>query len=500
MHSILSTFNVWDILIISVYFVGVLWLGIRMGRGETNTSDFVVGSRKVPWLAVLCSIVATEISAATFIGVPAEAFRGNLNYLQFGIGSLAARFAVAYIFIGAFYYLGVLTVYEYLYKRFGSRSRYTATAFFIGGRVLAAGVRLYIATFALAGIFDIPMWLSLILFTAAALAYTWVGGIKSVIWTDVIQGIVFLLGAVAMLAFFQYQIGWGNILSIAREHGKLELFHWHASGSGFWGWINDPVLFYAAVLNGFLATTASLGTDQDLTQRMLTCKDAGKARRSIIMSGFIGIPITAMFLFIGIGLYAYYTTRYAGGPLPWATSADTRLVLPHFIAEVLPHGLRGLLVAALFATAMSSIDSTLGALSSSSVVDLYKPLLFPGKSDKHYLNACRYAVPVFAVLICLVAWFMREKQDMLWLALQVSAIPGGALLGVFLLGLLSKRGSDRGNMIAMLSSAVYSSIMLYLSANKLHPLGWSWVIVLGAIWTIAVGLLFEGKRKPENAE
>lgn len=491
MRETLSIFNFWDILIVAVYFIAVLWLGIRMGKGEKGTSDFVVGSRKVPWLAVLCSIVATEISAATFIGVPAEAFKGNLNYLQFGIGSLAARFAVAFIFIGAFYYLGVLTVYEYLYKRFGPRSRYTATAFFIGGRVLAAGVRLYIATFALAGIFAIPLWLSLTFFTLAALVYTWVGGIKSVIWTDVIQGTVFVCGAIALLIFFQFEIGWGNILSVAKDAGKLELFHMESTSPGFWGWVNDPVLFYAAVLNGFLATTASLGTDQDLTQRMLTCKDAGKARRSIILSGFIGIPITAMFLFIGIALYVYYATRYTGGTLPWAESGDTRLVLPHFISTILPHGLKGLLIAALFATAMSSIDSTLGALSSSTVVDLYKPLIKRGMSDEHYLKACRFAVPIFAVLICLVAWFAREKQDMLWLALQVSAIPGGALLGVFLLGLLSKRGSDRGNLIAMLSSAAYSSVMLYLSANKLHPLGWSWVIVLGAIWTIAVGLLFE---------
>ena len=499
-HDFLSTFDVWDLLIIAAYLVGVVWLGFYVGRKEKSasagkgTEDYVVGSRRIPWPAVVCSIVATEISAATFIGVPQAAFDGNLNYLQFGIGSLLARFAVASVFIGAFYFYGVLTVYEYLYRRFGAKSRYTATGFFLLGRVLGSGVRLYIATFALAGIFEIPMWVSLILFTLAAMAYTWFGGIKSVIWTGVLQAIVFVGGVIALIVYLQFSIGWGEIFSAAHAAGKLELFHFAASKPGLLGWLNDPVILWIAVLNGFLATTAALGTDQDLTQRMLTCSDAGKARRSVIISGFVGLPVTAMFLFVGIGLYVYYSTRYAGAALPWTAGGDTRLVLPHFIGHVLPHGLRGLLVAALFATAMSCVDSTLGALSSAFVVDFYRPFLRPGKSDEHYVKACRVAVVVFGILICAVAWYVRDRQEMLWLALQVAAIPGGALLGVFLLGLLSKtRGSDRGNMIAMLSSAVYSSVLLYLSMNHYATLGWSWVIVLGALWTICVGLLLDGR-------
>jgi solute:Na+ symporter, SSS family len=502
MHDFLSTFDVWDLLIIAGYFVGVIWLGFYVGHKKSErpegqaTEDYVVGGRKIPWPAVVCSIVATEISAATFIGVPQAAFDGNLNYLQFGIGSLLARFAVASIFIGAFYYFGVLTVYEYIYKRFGPKSRYTATGFFLLGRVLGSGVRLYIATFALAGIFDIPMWVSLMLFTIAAMAYTWFGGIKSVIWTGVLQAIVFVGGVIAILIFLQFSIGWGNILHTASSAGKLELFHFTSQHSGLLGWLNDPVIFYIALLNGFLATTSALGTDQDLTQRMLTCKNASKARRSVIISGFVGLPITAMFLFVGIGLYVYYSTKYAGGALPWDATGDTRLVLPHFIGHVLPHGLRGLLVAALFAVAMSCVDSTLGALSSAAVVDLYKPLICPGKSDEHYLKVCRVAVLFFGVLVCLVAWYVRDKQDMLWLALQVAAIPGGALLGVFLLGLLTKhKGSDKGNMIAMITSAIYSSIMLYLSTSGVDTLAWSWVIVLGAAWTICVGLLLTNLGK-----
>ncbi len=497
----LSTFNLWDLLIIAAYLVGVVWLGFYVGRREKNakegsgTEDYVVGGRKIPWPAVVISIVATEISAATFIGVPQAAFDGNLNYLQFGIGSLLARFAVASIFIGAFYYFGVLTVYEYLYRRFGAKSRYTATGFFLLGRVLGSGVRLYIATYALAGIFEVPMWVSLILFTLAAMAYTWFGGIKSVIWTGVLQGIVFVGGVVALILYLQVSIGWGEICRVAGSAGKLELFHTTPAQGGLWGWLNDPVILWIAVLNGFLATTASLGTDQDLTQRMLTCKDAGKARRSVILSGFVGLPITAMFLFVGIGLYVYYTSKYAGGSLPWAESGDTRLVLPHFIGHVLPHGLRGLLVAALFATAMSCVDSTLGSLSSAAVVDFYRPYLNPGKSDAHYVKACRWAVLLFGVLICLVAWYVRDNQQMLWLALQVAAIPGGALLGVFLLGLLTKnRGSDKGNAIAMLSSAMYSSVLLTMSMHHFPGTpGWSWVIVLGAAWTIALGLLLDGR-------
>jgi len=157
-------------------------------------------------------------------------------------------------------------------------------------------------------------------------------------------------------------------------------------------------------------------------------------------------------------------------------------------------------VAALFAVAMSCVDSTLGSLSSAFVVDFYKPFVRPGQSDEHYLKACRWAVLIFGVLICAVAWYVRDKQDMLWLALQVAAIPGGALLGVFLLGLLTKnKGSDRGNAIAMLTSAIYSSIMLYLSTSGVQTLAWSWVIVLGAAWTACVGLLLTNLGRRNEA-
>lgn len=477
-----------DILIVAVYFVAVLVVGIRMGRGERDTEGFVLGNRRVPWPVVLCSIVATEISAATFVAVPAAGFDGNLNYLQFGIGSILARFFVAYLFISAFYAMGVMTVYEYLGRRFGPSSRYVATGFFIAGRVVASGARLGIATFALALVFNVPLWLSIALFTGAAVAYTWAGGIRSVVWTDVIQAFVFVGGGLAVVAFLQSEVGWGTILREAGAAGKLQLFRTAPDSMGFWSLFTDPNLLFIAVLNGFMGTTAALGTDQDLTQRMLTCSNVRQARRSVVLSGLVGIPVAGIFLMIGMGLWVYYQQHAAPG-LPFLDGGNTRSVLPYFVSHTLPVGLRGLLVAGIFAVAMSSVDSALGALSSSAVVDLYRPLIRPGRDEAHYLAACRWAVLVFAGLMCVVAWLMRHEQEMLWTVLQFASVPAGALLGVFLLGLMGRHGSDASCTFAMLSSAVYSTGLLVLVREGLHPMGWSWIVVLGTAWTVAVGAL-----------
>ncbi len=491
----LGAFSLLDWLIIGGYFVAVLAVGLWKSRGETNSESFVVGNRQVPWLAVLASIVATEISAATFIGVPAVGFGENLNYLQFGIGSLVARFVVAYVFLGVFYALGVLTVYEYLGKRFGPGTRYSATGFFLIGRVLASAARLYIATFALAAVFDVPLWASLALFTVTAIIYTYAGGIRAIIWTDTIQACVFISSGIAVIVFLQVEVGWGELLATARDAGKLELFRLRPEGASLLDWINDPMLLYVALLSGFLGTTAALGADQDLTQRMLTCKNVRLARRSVILSGFTGIPVAAVFLFIGIGLYGYFL-NIPIEDLPWGTSQDYRLVLPYFIQSVLPVGLKGLLVAGIFATAMSSIDSALGALSSSTVVDLYRPLVRQNAPESHYLAMCRVFVIVFGIMLPLIAWLMREEQDMLWLALKVTSIPAGSLLGVFLLGLLTQRGSDKWSVIAMVSSAIVSSILLWMTETGLSPLAWSWVILIGATSTIVVGAA--GRALPET--
>ncbi len=487
----------WDIAIIAVYFVVVLSVGLYGGRNTTNNQDFLVASRKMPWWAVLLSIIGAEISAMTFLGVPNVGFGGNLNYLQFGIGSLLARFCVAGVFLGAFYKSNCVTIYQFLETRFGGGSRYTSSIFFIVTRLLASGVRLMVAALGISVILGQPYWLCLMVFILLTITYSSIGGIKAIIWTDSIQCIIFTSAGIAMVVFFELHIGWDRILSIASDAGKTTLFRWEPeSGTHFWAWFQDPNAFVLAFINGFIMTTAALGTDQDLTQRMLTCKNTRDAQRSVILSGMIGIPIAALFLFIGLGLFAWYQV-FPQTPIAMVNGAvDADSVFSYFIGNVLPVGMKGLLLAGVCAAAMSSLDSALGALSSSASIDLYRPLTRHKMNDKALMRLSRIFVVIAGALLFSVAFFLRNQTGHLWLAFQIVGITYGPLLGVFLLGLLTQRGSDKGNVIAMLSGAFLSAILLFAIRNELLNIAWTLIVLFGVCWTFFLGLCFN--KCPKN--
>ncbi|MCZ6673114.1 MAG: hypothetical protein O7C75_09255, partial [Verrucomicrobia bacterium] len=354
-----------DLLIILAYFGAVLFIGIRFGRKDESMEGYVAGGRQVPWLAVLGSLIATEISAATFLGTPGVGYAANLGYLQMGIGSLLARFVIAFLFLGAFYKLRYLSIYQYLTTRFGGTSHYTAASFFLISRVIASAVRLMIASTGLHVILGLPFGWTMIGFALLCLTYAGIGGIKAVIWTDCLQATIFLIAGVVMLFVLQNLVGWGNILQIGGDAGHLRIFQWTPES----GILTDSNWVLLALLFGFINTLAMMGTDHDFTQRMLTCKNVHQAQRSIIISGFISLPVAALFLMIGVGLFTYYQqlpdanlpTKLAEG----IATIDSDKVFPHFIATVLPAGLRGLLLCGVLAAAMSSLDSAMAALSSS---------------------------------------------------------------------------------------------------------------------------------------
>ena len=480
-----------DITIIFTYFVAILGAGFWFGRKEKDTRDFFIGNRQIHWGAVLLSIVATEISAATFLAVPATGFRENLNYFQFGLGSLVARFFIAALFIGAYYRYDCVTVYEYLSKRFGDKTRYTATIFFFVTRLLGSGVRLLIAALGLAVVMGWPLSFTIVLFAVIAVVYTSFGGIKAIIWTDVIQAFVFIAGGAAVIWFLLNQVpgGFEQIWKIADNAGKLEVFKWApeaVAGQSAWkSWLTQPNIFWIAFINAFVTTLAALGTDQDMTQRMITCKTASLSKRSLILSGFIGIPVMAIFLFVGIGIFAYYQT-HSGLALPYldgTSTIDYEKIFPHFIRTALPSGVKGLLVIGIFAAAMSSLDSALGALSSSSVVDIYRPLIHRDASEKHYLWISRINIVIFGVVLAGIAWMLSGQRQLLWLCFKVVSITYGALLGVFLLGATSTRGSNSSNLIAMISGAVVNTALLILIETNRIPLAWTWLILIGTLWT-----------------
>lgn len=482
-----------DWLILGTYLGSILLIGWWKGREESTTKDFIGGGHNVPWWAVLGSIVATEISALTFLNVPGVAFTGNLTYLQFGLGSIAGRFVVAWLFLGAFYRIRYLTVYSYLADRFGPRTRYAATALFLFSRLLGSSLRLSLAALGVSIIFGLPFLLTLILFSLLAIAYTFWGGIKAIIWTDLAQATVFIGGGLALATWLGAEVGWIEIWERAEAEGKTLLINLTPDESGAGAWLNSTNLLPLAFFNGFLMIIAALGTDQDLTQRMLTCRDVGSARRSVIFSGFVGIPVAGLFLCLGLGLFVY--AQNTGSwllPLAADGSVDANRVFPAFISDVAPPLLRGLLIAGVFAAAMSSLDSAMGALSSSVVIDLYKPLVRPDADERHYVRVSRAGVLVFGAILMLMAYSFRHADTFLWLAFELASIPAGGMLGVFLLGLLTSRGSDNGNLLGLGGGIGLTSFLSFARHQDWIHLDWTWLIVIGMTTTFGIGLCFKG--------
>ena len=494
----MASLSLSDLLIILTYFGAVFFIGIRFGGKNENIEGYVVGGRRVPWLAVMGSLIATEISAATFLSSPGIGYAEDLGYMQMKIGSFLARFVIAFLFLSAFYKLRYLSVYQYLSTRFGGTSHYTAACFFLMSRVMASAVRLMIASTGLHVILGLPFGWTMIGFALLCLVYTGVGGIKAVIWTDCLQAAVFLTAGVVMLFVLHGLVGWGNILQIGGDAGHLKIFQWAPED----GILMDSNWVMLALVFGFINNLAMMGTDQDLTQRMLSCKNVKQARRSAILGGVVSLPIALMFLMIGVGLFAYYH-QLPDASLPTKSiegtaTVDSDKVFPHFIAMVLPAGLRGLLVCGVLAAAMSSLDSAMAALSSSIVVDLYKPFIKDPDNSRQQVWVARLFMILVTVALVSVAWALQGRGQFIWLAFKVGGITYSGLLGVFLVGLLSQRGSDRWNLFAMIGGSLCTATLMLLSETGLIQLAWQYPMLIGVGITFLLGLIPPASETSQN--
>ena len=480
------------------YFLVILAVGWLKGRHETSVDDYFVGRRQIPWWAVLGSLVATEVSAATYLAVPGVGFSENMTYLQFGIGSFFARIFIATAFIGVFYQANCLSIYEYLQQRFGGRTQYTASVYFLVTRILASGVRLMIAVTGFSVILGVPFGWSLVLFGGITLGYTFIGGIRSVIWTDCIQAIVFIAAGLAAASWLIGELGITPLWESARSAGRLEILRPLPEGAGLLAWLNDPQWLVTAILFGFASTAAALGTDQDMAQRLLSSRTAGYARRSLITSGFIALPVAALFLFVGVALFAWFQAN--PDPLLPMREVDGVLVpdgdraFSHFMTTAIPAWLRGLLLTGVLAAAMSSLDSAMAALSASTVRDLLQPLFRRIEDPARWLWISRGFTVVFAILLMLMAWFLREGGAFLWLAFQITSLTYGSLLGIFLLARFTRRGSDRLNIVAMITGTGVATLGLWLIKAGHLPLAWTWLLLIGAATTVLVGLMGSGSK------
>jgi solute:Na+ symporter, SSS family len=453
---------------------------------QRDTVDFFLARRRVPWWAAGLSFLATEISAVTIISVPATAYSENWEYFQFFVGSSLAKLGVAFLFIPAFYRHDVTTIYEFLGQRFGQASQVTASIFFFITRLAGSGVRLMAACLAVSLLLGWSMPLTIAVFSAVSIAYIATGGVKAIVWTNVFQAIVFLVAGAMTVVFVLGQIegGIGTVVHLAGSAGRLNVVNWGPAPGApdFWQRVlTDPNIVWVAVLNGFVGSLAAFGTDHDLMQRLLTVETRRESQRTLAITPLGTLVTLVIYLLLGASLYTFYA-QHPGLPV-----SRPDAIVPHFVGQVMPAFLRGLMLSAIV---IASIDSPLGSLAASFVTDIYRPLLVPGRSERHYLRVSRVSVAVFGVMLALLAYGFSFFDKILWLAFKIAGVTFGSLLGVFLLGLLSTRPiADRANVIAMVVMAVVNLTLLTLSETKILVFAWSWLVILGTVGTVALAVV-----------
>ena len=471
------------------YLVLALGLGLVLGIGaalrgrQTDTTEFFLAGRHVPWWAACLSFLATEISALTIVGVPATACNeGNWEYLQYFIGSSASKLVVAFLFIPAFYALRVTTIYELLLDRFGRRTQVAASIFFFVTRLLGSGVRLMAAAVAVSILLGLDPLLTIGVFTLVSIAYIAAGGVSAIVWTNVVQALVFIAAGVAALLFALASVdgGLSRAWALTWEAGRMRVFDWGPSPwePGFLGQVfTRQNVWWVAILNGFFGSLAAFGTDHDLMQRLIAVETRRQSQLTLCLSPLLTLVVVLLFLSLGSALHAFLV----GHPLAIEKPDQ---VLAVFARDVMPAGLKGLVLTAIV---LASLDSPLGALAASFVTDIYRPLIAPDRPDGHYLRVGRVCVLAFGLALAALAVWFSFFEGILWLAFKIAGVTFGSLLGVFLLALLARRPTDdRANVVAMVAMAAVNLALLVLSEKAILPLAWPWLVLIGTAGTVAL--------------
>jgi len=462
--------------IVGVGAVLLFVISYVFGREEKDTVDFFLGGRRVPPVVACLSFVATEISALTIIGMPHTAYIENWRWIQFLVGLAMARLVVGYLFIPAFYKYNCTSIYEFLGHRFGPATRYTGSIYFLITRLLASGVRLYATCMAVGVIMGWPLSATITLFTLISIAFIAFGGIKAVVWAGAFQALFFVVAGIVVVGYLVQHIdgGWTAAMQTAQEAGRLSTLNFKFD-------LKDATTFWAYLASGFFIGLVSFGTDQEMVQRLLTVETRKSSQKTIIATVVTVLPVYWLYLLVGTLLFVFYRQNPS-----LALPVELKEILPHFARNVLPAGLKGLVLGAIF---MASIDSPLSSLTSSFVTDIYRPLIRKHASERHYLLVSRIGVVGFGLVLATIAAAFAPVENILWFAFQILSLTGGPMLGVFLLGLLTKRKSNRANIPAMLASTAVCLVLLLLIKYKILNLGWSWLIVIGTVITFVLGYL-----------
>ncbi|MCX6971420.1 MAG: sodium:solute symporter [Verrucomicrobia bacterium] len=533
MHPAQNWFNLGvDGAVILIYFVGIVGIGLYAARKNTTLQDFALGGHSIPWWAVLASIIAAETSAVTFLGAPAEGFKTrSYAYAQLAVGTILARIIIAWLFIAPYYRYKVESIYQFLTLRFGECTKNMASGIFLATRVLGIGVRLYLGGVILVVVYrylfpgsEITIWTyfwGIVFVTLITTLYTAAGGIKAVVWTDLIQACLMIGAILFSIVAVLHDIPGG--MQTVHEHlagQNLSMFQtgWDATkpfGEALSGMLQTEYTIFAAIIGITFFTMATHGTDQDMVQRMLTAENTAKSRLSLVLSGFADIPIVLSFLTVGLLLWV----RYQVHPDPSLPPEDNE-IFAHYIVNEMPVGIRGLIIAGVFATMMGSTSAALNALATSFIKDFYQPYIRPSATDRQAVSAARWATSIFGILMIAVATVaaytvLHTNITIIPLALGILGYTYGSLLGVFLLGVLTRtRGHDRANIFAMAVGILAVLVLCKISVPLWESTGsngevvkrafrfgillpdwwpaiaWPYFVFIGSSVTFLLGILF----------
>jgi SSS family transporter len=468
-----------DLAIILVYLLGVTALGMRFRRGQMGAAagdstsagrEYFLGGRAAPWWALAFSIVATETSTLTIIGTPAISYGGNLTFIQLVFGYLVGRVLIVLLLLPGYFRGEFFTAYALIEKRFGERMRAVAASTFLVTRAIAEGVRVSAIALVVSVAFGTSEHLAVVIVIALTVLYTFEGGMKAVIWTDVAQLLLYLTGSAVTFFMLLHRIpgGWSEVTQVAATAGhKLQFldFSWNLA---------TKYTFWSGVIGGSFLTMATHGTDQTIVQRLLAAKNERDSRRALLTSGVIVLVQFTVFLVIGVLLYVF-----AQHSLLLAAGERTDRILPLFLVQHMPVGLAGLTLASIVAMAMSNASGSLNSLAASSVLDFSK--LWGRSSDAAKLLRLSRGMTLVWGLVLMVFGFVKWGP-LLETGLTVASLPFGSLLGLFLLGTFDRGANSRGALAGM-----FAGLATVLSVFRFTKVAYTWYFLIGAVVTFAIG-------------
>ena len=464
-----------DFAVLAVYLVGVVAFGLWVGRDQKGAADYMLGDRNIAWWGLLFSIVATETSTVTFLSIPGFAWSRDFTFIQLPLGYLIGRFLVVAMLLPHYFSGEYFTAYEVLRKRFGGAVGQAASFLFIVTRSLADGLRLFLTAIVVQEMAGLSLPVSVALVGVTTIVYTFAGGMKAVVWTDVAQFVIYVVGAVVAFVLLLGLLpgGWGQLVADASAAGK---FRWLDLSTA----LDSPYTLWAGLIGGMFLTIGSHGADQMMVQRYLCARSQREAGRAVWMSGVVVFLQFALFLLIGVGLYVFYQA------FPPAVAFDRPdRVFVRFIVEQLPRGMVGLVIGAIFAAAMSTLSGSLNSSATAAVTDFYRPLVRPDASSTHLLRVTQVLTLVFGLVqIGVALGGPLLSRTVVESVLTIAGFTTGIILGVFFLGIFTRRVGTRAAFAGLLLGlAVITTVAFGTS------LAWPWYTLVGSLSTLGFGLL-----------